>query len=170
VPDEVDRCYLAAMRILQYRFNSEAELRRKLRVKKFEREEIDATIERLHREKWLDDERFAGAFVRTRALKKVGRNRILRELQNAGVDGETAAQAVAENVDETREEDGLRALCERRARQLARRRGADYPGTPEGRNKLTIYLLNQGYDAGLVYAAVSKAVKEIKVVDHQSDS
>jgi regulatory protein len=154
------------MRILHYRFNSEAELRRKLRGKQFEKDVIEATIERLRKEKWLDDERFAGAFVRTRALKKVGRKRILRELQAAGVENETATQAVAENVDAERELDGLRALCARRARQLVRRHGADYLGTSEGRNKLTVYLLNQGYDAALV----SQAVKETRVVDHQPDS
>ena len=164
--EELERCYIAAMRILQYRFNSEAELRRKLRSKQFAKDDIDATIERLRSERWLDDERFAGAFTRTRALKKVGRKRILRELQSAGVGAETAAQAVAENVDDAREQEALRGLCEKRARQLVRRHGEDYLGTPEGRNKLTIYLLNQGYDAGLVY----QAVKEIKVVDHQSDS
>jgi regulatory protein len=164
--EDLERCYLAAMRILKYRFNSEVELRRKLRGKRFEREDIDATIARLRGERWLDDERFAGAFARTRALKKVGRNRILRELQAAGVEGETAAQAVAENIDAGREQEALLGLCAKRARQLARRHGAEYLGTPEGRNKLTIYLLNQGYDAGLV----TRAVKEIKVVDHQPDS
>ena len=164
--EELERCYLAAMRILQYRFNSEAELRRKLRTKKFDKETIEATIVRLHAERWLDDERFAGAFTRTRALKKVGRNRILRELHAAGVGEETAAQAVSENIDETHQQDGVRALCARRARQLARRHGPEYLGSPEGRNKLTVYLLNQGYDAGLVY----QTVKEIRVADDQSDS
>jgi regulatory protein len=166
VSDAPDLCYLAAIRILKFRFNSEAELRRKLRSKKFESDDIDATVEKLRNERWLDDERFAGAFARTRALKKVGRNRILRELHEAGVARETAAEAVAANFDETREQDALRSLCERRARQLVRRHGAGYLGTAEGRNKLTGYLLNQGYDAGLVY----QAVKEIRVADHQPDS
>ncbi|HKR62932.1 MAG TPA: regulatory protein RecX [Thermoanaerobaculia bacterium] len=164
--EELERCYIAAMRILNYRFNSEAELRRKLRAKKYEREVIDATIDRLRREKWLDDERFAGAFVRTRASKKVGRKRILRELGAAGVDSDTASQAVAENVDEEREREALRALCDRRARQLVRRHGAEFLRTSEGRNKLSVYLLNQGYDAALV----TQAVKETQVADDQPDS
>jgi regulatory protein len=166
VSEELERCYLAAMRILQYRFNSEAELRRKLRTKKFEKETIETTIVRLHAERWLDDERFAGAFTRTRTLKKIGRNRILRELHAAGVGDETAAQAVAENVDDAHQQDGVRALCARRARQLTRRHGPEYLRSAEGRNKLTVYLLNQGYDAGLVY----QTVKEIRVADDQSDS
>src|SRR5438067_1636733 len=79
------RCYTAALRILNYRFNSEAELRRKLAAKDFDRETVDATIARLREEKWLDDARFAEAFVRTRMRKRVGRLRIRRELIAAGV-------------------------------------------------------------------------------------
>ena len=67
MPDTPDPCYVAALRILKYRFNSEGELRRKLRGKRFEKDEIEETILRLRNEKWLDDERFAAAFVRTRA-------------------------------------------------------------------------------------------------------
>ena len=164
--DAPDPCYAAALRILKYRFNSEAELRRKLRSKKFEREAIDAAIERLRSEKWLDDERFAGAFVRARANKRVGRLRIRRELQAAGVAEETAAEAVEANMNEEGEAEALRALAEKRARILAKRRGQEYLATDEGRNKLAVYLLKQGYDAALVYAAL----KEITVVHHQSDS
>jgi regulatory protein len=166
VTDAPEPCYLAALRILNYRFNSEGELRRKLRAKKFEKEAIDTTIARLHREKWLDDERFAGAFVRTRANKRLGRKRILRELQAAGVNHDSAERAVAENVDPERELESLHALRDRRARMLVRRNGEGYLTTLEGRNKLAVYLLNQGYDAALV----SEALKEIRVVHHQSDS
>ena len=161
-----DPCYEAAIRILKYRFNSEAELRRKLRGKKFEKEAIDATIARLHKEKWLDDQRFAGAFVRTKANRRHGSRRILNELQAAGVDREAAAQAVVENIDPEREAEALRTLCARRAGVLIRRHGADFLSSGEGRNKLAGYLLKQGYDAALVY----EAVKEISVVHHQSDS
>ncbi len=158
-------CYIAALRILNHRFNSEAELRRKLRVKNFDKEAIDETMVRLHKEKWLDDSRFAGAFTRTKANKSIGRKRILRELQAAGVDRETAAEAVAGNVDPEREAEALRMLCERRARMLVRKHGPEYLQSAEGRNKLAAYLLKQGYDAGLVFACI----KETKVVDHQPD-
>ena len=152
-------CYVAAMRILNYRFNSEAELRRKLRMKKFEKEEIDATIRRLHEEKWLDDGRFAGAFVRTRTNKRVGTLRIRRELQAAGVSGDAAAQAIAENVDPERERESLQALCGRRMRVLVRRHGADYVGTDEAHAKLTAYLIGHGYDSALVREVVREMAR-----------
>src|SRR5205085_9687945 len=83
------RCYTAALRILNYRFNSEAELRRKLAAKEFDRDSIDAAVARLREEKWLDDARFAEAFVRTRMRKRIGSKRIRRELIAAGIDDET---------------------------------------------------------------------------------
>lgn len=163
-------CYIAALRILKFRFNSEAELRRKLRSKQFDKDAIDDAMLRLRNEKWLDDSRFAGAFTRTKANKSIGKKRILRELQAAGVDRETAAEAVAGNVDPEREAEALKTLCERRARMLVRRHGAEYLSTTEGRNKLAAYLLKQGYDAGLVFACVRECARETKVVDHQPDS
>ena len=161
-----ERCYLAAMRILAHRFNSEVELRRKLKGKKFEAGVIDTTLVRLRDEKWLDDERFAGAFVRTRSNKKVGKLRILRELKSVGVDNDAARVAVAENVDPERELEQLGELCRKRMRALARRHGEEWLGTEEGRNKLTVWLLNQGYDAALVQSVI----RETRLVHHQSDS
>jgi regulatory protein len=152
--------YTAALRILQYRFNSEAELRRKLRAKRFEKDDIDEAIARLHREKWLDDQRFAGAFVRTRANKHVGRLRIRRELQAAGVNESVSAQAITENVDPERERDSLRALCQRRLRVLVRRLGEDALDSDELHAKLISYLIGHGYDSALVREVVREVVRD----------
>ncbi len=159
--EHLDRCYIAALRILNYRFNSEGELRRKLTAKKFERADIDATITRLRDEKWLDDARFANAYVRTRQSKRIGSRRIARELQAAGVDSETARAAIDENRDPEREREDLENEYIKRRRLLIRRHGADYVDTAEGRNKITAYLLKQGYDASLIHSVV----KESPVVD-----
>jgi len=147
----MDDCYIAAIPILKYRFNSTAELRRKLRAKQFDRETIDATLTRLKDEKWLDDERFAGAYVRTRVLKSKGRLRIRRELMSAGVDDETIARVVGANVNADDERERATAIARKRLPNLVRRYGADV-----ARNKLTGYLLKQGYDAALVREIVKE--------------
>lgn len=147
-------CYTAALRILGYRFNSEAELRRKLLRKSFPPSEIDEAIARLREEKWLDDERFAGAFVRTRTSKRIGPSRIRRELSAAGVDRETAARALSANADDEQTREHLAALYDKRRRMLARRKGDDYPATREGKAKIASYLIGLGYDASLVYEIV----------------
>jgi regulatory protein len=152
-PDsDSERAYLAAMRILQYRFNSEAELRRKLKGKGFAADVVDATIERLRGEKWLDDDRFAGAFVRTRQRRRVGPLRIARELAAAGVGKEASAVALRENADPDRDRADALALAEKRLRILLRRHGRP---AEEVRNKLTGWLLNHGYDAALVRDVVA---------------
>lgn len=157
--DDLERCYVAAMRILQYRFNSEAELRRKLQRKQFTAELIDPTIERLRHELWIDDARFAGSFVRTRQLKRIGPRRIARELGAAGVDEDTARHAVRQHADPERERADLESLCRKRHLVLVRRKGAEYAASGEGRNKLTVYLLNQGYDGALVREVVTQVLR-----------
>ncbi|HEX7191828.1 MAG TPA: regulatory protein RecX [Thermoanaerobaculia bacterium] len=137
--------YTSALRILQYRFNSEHELRRKLAAKRFDDAAIDAAIERLREEKWIDDERFAGAYVRTRAAKKIGPARIKRELFAAGVDRDTADRALAENLDDQRTADDLAAVAEKRRRLMIRRHGDDYVRSTEGKSRLAAYLIHQGY-------------------------
>ena len=159
--DDPDLAYLAAMRILKLRFNSVAELTRKLARKRFSPEAISTTLERLYREKWLDDERFAGALVRSRILRGRSRMRIRSELSAAGVEKDQAGRALEENLDPEKEFETLKSLCTKRARIMAHRLGADFLSTSEGRNKLTIYLLRQGYSAALV----QRAIKEIRVAD-----
>ncbi len=156
---DLERCYSAAMRILSYRFNSVAELRTKLRAKKFEDADIDAVLARLREEKWLDDERFAAAFVRTRQQKRIGRRRIERELSAVGVDDDTARAAIREHADPEREREDLLALCRKRRMLLVRRKGEEYAASAEGRNKLITYLLNQGYDAALVRDVITEVLR-----------
>lgn len=151
--NDSDRCYLSGLRILNYRFNSEAELRRKLRAKEFGDADIDAAIARLRKEKWLDDARFAAAFVRTRGQKRLGKLRIRRELTAAGVDREVAARAIAENVDPDAERERLAAACAKKLAALTRRGPVD----DAARQKLIAYLLKQGFEMSAVLEAVRAA-------------
>lgn len=149
------------MRILNYRFNSEVELRRKLRSKKFEAADIDATIARLGDERWLDDQRFAGAFVRTRTQKRIGRRRIVRELQAAGVSEDVATQAVAENLDADREREGIDAACRKRIEGLRRRHGAEFLSSEEARAKVASYLLARGYEPSLIWESIRMQLSRV---------
>jgi regulatory protein len=153
--EALERCYAAAMRILAYRFNSVAELRRKLAVKEFDAPTIDATIAKLTAEKWLDDERFAEAFVRTRGRKRIGTLRIRRELGAAGVDEEVAARAVARNSDPEAERAALHALAVKKLAMLRRRAIED----DVLRQKLSAYLARQGYEFSVVIDVVGEVLR-----------
>ena len=156
-------CYTAALRILNYRFNSEAELRRKLRAKEYSDLEIADTIARLHEEKWLDDGRFAGEFVRSMQSKRHGTHRIARELRAAGVGDEVARDAVRAAADPDEERARALALARKRLPSVERRESDPLAL----RNKLTGYLLNQGYDSALVREVVKEVLSgRSEVADH----
>lgn len=160
-----DRCYAAALRLLQYRWNSAAELRRKLRTKKYEPAEIEQALERLLAEGWIDDARFATALVRTLKLRRLGPGRLAGQLAAAGVERGVAERAISENRDASREREDLLALCRKKMTMIARRYGQPYLWSAEGRKKLTGYLLRQGYDAGLVRAVVDEQLGGPSEVD-----
>lgn len=134
-------CYLSALRILGYRFNSEAEMRRKLRAKRFDEQTIAATLARLRDEQWLDDERFAAAYVRTRVQKGIGALRIRRELMAAGIDDDVADRAVRENAAEG-EDERLRAAYEKLKRRIS---------DPD---KIAARLLRQGFERSAIRGVV----------------
>ena len=144
-----DDCYVAAMRILNHRFNSEGELRRKLALKEFAADVVGATIERLRGEKWLDDERFAASYVRTRVRKGYGRLRIKRELSAAGIERETITRALSESVPD--HDERAAALVSARKRLAVLRRRDDDALI---RVKLAAYLVRQGYDSSLALDVV----------------
>ena len=105
---DAERCYAAALRIISYRFNSENELRRKLQAKKFEKPLIDATLERLRREKLVDDERLVRSACESRVRTLVrrkgeeylttyeGRTKLIAWLLNRGFDGDLVRSVVKE--------------------------------------------------------------------------
>jgi regulatory protein len=157
---DADRCYATAMRILKYRWNGRAELRRKLARKSFEAEAIERTLEKLTGEGWVDDQRFAASFVRDRARKRIGRRRIVAELRSTGLGDDEARQAVEENVDKESEERELVALCRKKMRILAGRKGEDFVASPEGRNKLLGYLLSHGYEMAASREAVRDCIRD----------
>lgn len=137
------------MRILNHRFNSEGELRRKLEMKEFARDVIDTTIDRLRREKWLDDARYAAAYVRTRIRKGIGLLRIKRELIAAGVESDTVAKALDESL---RDHDERAAALVSAKKRLAVLRRRDNDASI--RQKLVAYLFRQGYDSSLAIDVV----------------
>jgi regulatory protein len=153
VSDDLERCYIAGLRILNYRFNSEAELRTKLDRKEYPRDAIDAAVERLRREKWLDDSRFAAAFVRTRLRKGIGRLRIKRELMAAGVESATITQS----LDLPDHDDRAAAIASARKRLAVLRRRDDDDAI---RQKLIAYLFRQGYDSSMATDVVREAMAD----------
>ena len=148
--------YQIAMKLLSYRWRSERELRDRLARRGVEASEIDETIERLSLEGWIDDERFAREYVRSRA-RRHGRRRIGTDLRRFGIDDATAADALSAELTHDLEDDVIRRIASRKIETMKRRGGNDSISSEVGRRKLARFLLNRGYPE----VAVRKVVYEL---------
>jgi|SRR5690625_214354 len=87
--------YLLAIRYLSYRIRTEFEIDKYLREKAVEEILINETIERLKKEKLIDDVQFAEVFVRDRMNQTSKGPRIIeKELMEKGITKSTATDAV----------------------------------------------------------------------------
>ncbi len=132
-----------ALRLLAHRPRGERELALRLRQRGFAAELAEAEVARLRRAGLLDDERFARAWVESRAPR--GRRLLRHELRARGVAGELADAATA-GVD-----DRATALA------LARRRAPRLAGLEFGqfRARLGRFLQRRG----LGHEAIDEAVR-----------
>jgi regulatory protein len=140
--------YIQALGWLARRELSTSQVRARLAKRGVEDAEIDAAVDRLTRERALDDRRVALACARTAvSLKGRGPMRVRREIEALGIDRDLARAAVDEvfgDVDQVSLLD--RALTRRWPRV----------GTPDQRTIHRIYrgLLQQGFPADQVMAAL----------------
>lgn len=102
-------------------------------------------VQRLIDERFIDDERFARAFVRDRVNNaRWGVNKIRLALQQKGIDADIAAVALAEELDEETYFGNLAAAL--------RSKGAKMPSplSREDYARLVRFALGRGYEPGLV--------------------
>ncbi|HEX4348010.1 MAG TPA: regulatory protein RecX [Vicinamibacterales bacterium] len=132
--------YLVALRMLARRELSEAQIRERLARREYDDEAIDTAVARLKQERAIDDERVAGAIARTAtSIKRRGRVRVKRDLQNAGIPSSAAKKAIDETFGEV-DEDALLATT------LSRRLRGGSVVDRAGLSRLYRYLRNQGFD------------------------
>jgi regulatory protein len=137
--------YLDALKMLARRELSEAQVRQRLARRGHEENVIDEAMARLKAERAIDDARVAEAIARTEtAVKRRGRQRVLRRIESAGIARSTAAKAVKgafEDID-------VAALLD--AALAKRLRGGARINDDREFQRLYRYLLGQGFDADQV--------------------
>ena len=145
--------YQRALGLLVRREHSATELKRKLRGKGVEVDELDAALDTLQRQGFQDDRRYAEALVRSRALAGQGPVRIRAELRMNGVPA-----ADIDGAFEAAEGDGLDwadvagRVAARFASALRQARG------PEGlkqRHRAIAFLLRRGFSQDQARAALA---------------
>lgn len=139
-----EAAHRAALRALARRAHARFDLRRRLLQKQHPPHAVDEALDRLSDVGLLDDARFAVDYAAAKARRGRGPARLVRDLQSQGVDRRIAEEAVrtslaAEGVDPA---DAVRALAEKRARQLA-----GLPA-PVRKRRLVAFLARRGFSGG----------------------
>jgi regulatory protein len=117
---DLEGAHRAALRALARRAHARVDLRRRLLQKQHPPAAADGALARLAAYGLLDDARFAQDYARAKAARGRGPARLVRDLLAQGVERRVAEAAVrtalaADGVDP---EAALRAVAEKRARQL----------------------------------------------------
>ncbi len=137
--------YRRAILRLARRDHSVAELRRALLERGHTSAEVEEALDRLRRERYLDDSSYAERFARSRlAHQHVGRLRIRQALRERGVPRAVAEAGIRSGVAEAEEREVLESLARRYWRQHA--------GVPPERRlgRVWTYLLRRGFAPALV--------------------
>ena len=142
--------YQRALRRLARRDHSVAELRRVLLDRGHEPEEVEAAVDRLRRERYLDDAGFAERFARSRMVHQGhGRLRIRQDLRLRGVDRGASAAGITGALREVDE----RTVVDTLARRYWRQHAAVEPARRLPR--LWAFLVRRGFAPELVRERLS---------------
>ena len=137
----MEDAFTLALKLLSIRELSESQLRARLTRRKLAPEDIDGAILRLKADGTLNDRRVAVALARIEsAIKHRGRARVIQKVRQAGIDGDTAEDAVREVFEDVDEGALLDRALERRLRGKATRDLDD-----RGRARIVRGLAAQGF-------------------------
>jgi regulatory protein len=152
-----DKAYLAALRFLESRPRSVAEVRARLGRKDFAPEAIDAAITRLAELELLDDAAFARYWVENRqAYRPRGAGALRDELRRKGIDADVTAQVLSDEA--------LTGDESASAWGLARAALGKYAGSRD-RNaftrRMSSYLQRRGYTFEIIRPIVEQLWAEV---------
>ena len=133
------------MQYCAYRDRSQKEVEEKLDEMRMIPEAKEKIIIQLMREDFLNEERFARSFVRGKfRIKKWGRNKIKNELKIRQISSPLIKIALTE-IDQQLYFKTLEELAEKKLQLIKE------PNSYKKKSKLVAYLLQKGYESGLIY-------------------
>jgi regulatory protein len=149
-----EQLYQAALGALMRRAYSVFEMRRYLEERAEEKPAVRRVLDRLKRQGYLDDARYAALFARYRAdARRQGRFRIARELRTRGVPDRHIEAALDAAFAEADEAALVRARIERKLRSLR--------GPMDQKRLASLYrsLLRAGFSADVIRAELRARTK-----------
>lgn len=166
-PDEIrkkkvktpEQALAALMRLCARAEKSQEDARRLMRGWGLAERDAEGVLAKLVRDRFIDDARYAGAFVREKLrLSGWGEYKIRTALQRKRIDRALIDAALAE-ADRSGMDERLRRQLERKART------AKYSTQYELKTKLIRYGLSLGYDYETVVEAASELVTDTETCD-----
>lgn len=140
----LDKAYMRSLDLIARRARSEWEIRDYLKRKDYDEEVVEVTLNKLSKAGYVDDEKFARAWVdNRRLLKATSKQRLTQELRQKRVSDEIIKQVL--EADETDERDVLRELIAKKRSQTKY----------QDNIKLMQYLMRQGFSYGDIKVAMS---------------
>ena len=156
--DSRERAMQQALLFLSYRARSENEIRKNLSKHEIPDAVIEETIERLRREGFADDKKFASAWVENRStFRPRGRRALALELRQKGIDDHTIESAL-EGIDD---EALAYEAGQKKARKLALSLSKGQEWT-EFRKKMSEFLARRGFS----YSVIAPIVKRLWTEAH----
>ena len=154
-----EQALAALMRLCARAEKSQEDARRLMRGWGLAERDAEGVLAKLVRDRFIDDARYAGAFVRDKLrLSGWGEDKIRTALQRKRIDRALIDAALAE-ADRSGMDERLRRQLERKART------AKYTTQYELKTKLIRYGLSLGYDYETVVEAASGLVTDTETCD-----
>ncbi len=133
-----------------------ADWRRKFSAAGLMEEEINAVLQRLQEEGYINEERYARAFAHDKAhYERWGQKKISMALMQKGIPSNFIAAALAELEEEVWKE-SLETILERKNRTL--KAESEY----ERRQKLARYAASRGFGSEETFRAIDKLFNEVR--------
>lgn len=142
----VSRAWRYALRLLAARERSEHEVRQRLRERGLSAADADGIVERLRRQGYLDDARFAESMAHRARRRGHGRLRLRADLVARGVARKIAAPIVAAAFADEQE----------LARKILRKRYGTLPSGGPDRARAARFLLQRGFPRRVVLAILKE--------------
>lgn len=153
--DQFQKYYDRALRFLAFRPRSEKEVRENLAEKKAPLEIVSEVIEKLKKQKFVDDLAFTKWWVEQRAAFRPRSPRIIEvELRRKGISKECIDDILHNKEIQELEDQGLRKLAEKK---LARYKHLD---KRQLYKQVGGFLARRGYDWGRIRRVIDEAIEK----------
>ena len=141
------------IRYLVYRDRSRNEIIRYLNGKKFSADAVDETLIFLESNDYINDDRFAMQFGRSRIVnKKIGRLRLGLELRNKGLERKIIKETLNSLYEEYDEKKVAMSCAKKKLTTYS------FTNTEKDRRRIAKFLERKGFPSGIVYKVVTHLV------------